>query len=106
MTLDDVAGELALWNAALTLLIDDARQHLAGKRDPEGTYRAACLDVMTAGPMTQRVARFCLLDPEHIRAQFRRHVAMHAAACKPGEVQQPGSVKTGSRGRRRYQAMG
>ena len=106
MSSEDVAAELALWAAVLALLIDDARQHLAGKRDPDGTYRAACLDVMTAGPMTQQVARFCLLDPEHIREQFRRHVAMHAAACKSDEVQQPTNVKTGSRGRKRYRVRG
>lgn len=80
MTPDDVAGELALRNAVLALLLDDARAHLAGRPDPSGIYRAACLDVLNAGPMTHHVARFCLLDPEHVRAQFRRYAAGFAVA--------------------------
>lgn len=98
MTLDDVGGELALWNAVLALLLDDARAHLAGKADPSGIYRAACLDLLNAGPMTRHVARFCLLDPEHVRAQFRRYAAGFAVAGGSHEgVSLPVRHETGRR---------
>lgn len=102
MTPEDVAAELALWAAVLAQLLEDARAHLSGRRDPEGIYRAACLDVLEAGPMTRRVAHFCLLDPDLVRDQFRRYAAGFAAAVESrNRVSLPVRSETGRRRRRR-----
>jgi len=71
MHLADLEAELALWNAALALLIEDAKDFMHRGRDKSGHREAAYRDLTEGGPMTQHLARFCVLDAEDIALQFR-----------------------------------
>lgn len=66
-----------LWGAALNLLINDARDFLAGRPDPEGIKQEAYRDLARCGPATRRLARFCLLDADAIARQFQKECESH-----------------------------
>lgn len=67
----ELHAALALWNAALALLIEDAKDYVHRGPDRAGYRAAAYQDLTEGGPMTGRVARFCCLDPDEITRQFR-----------------------------------
>lgn len=71
MNLANFAPELALWNAALGLLLEDAKDYLRRGPDKDGHRHAAYSDLMRTGPMTSHIARFCALDASEISDQFQ-----------------------------------
>lgn len=71
----NLSPELAMWRAALNLLIKDAHDYLCRGADEDGHRKAAYDDLMRCGPMTCRLARFCLLDPVFVADLFRRLIS-------------------------------
>lgn len=68
-------GEQALWVAALTLLIEDARGYAQGKRawsTPPETAEQAYQDVLSVGPMLTRLCEFTGHDAVWVSEAFRR----------------------------------
>ena len=68
----DVQPELDLWNAALSLLIEDGRGFVTRGARKSGQGLNAYQDLMRCGPMTCTLARFCNLDLEDVTGAFRR----------------------------------
>lgn len=67
----DLLPLVSLWNAVLMLVIDDARDFVRKGPGKDGSRAAAYDDLMSLGPMTQHLARFCIVTPEFIGEQFR-----------------------------------
>lgn len=66
---DDCEQELNLWNAALSLLLEDAADYLRRGDDKRGMRSSAFHDVTNCGPMLRYVCSFARIDPD-----FARHV--------------------------------
>ena len=64
----------SLWAAALQLLFADALEYATRGDDRAGERSAAYLDLLRAGPMTQRLCRPVGLDPRDVSAIFRRRL--------------------------------
>ena len=62
-SLDDVAAYLALWNAAASLFVEDAVLYVTQGPGPDKSRRQAYRDLREIGPITRRLAAFCLVDP-------------------------------------------
>lgn len=71
---DCCSGERALWCAALTLLLDDARRyHAHGTESPSatpGTGRRALRDVLERGPMVRHLCAMADIEPEWLCWRF------------------------------------
>ena len=64
--------ELALWVAALVLLLEDATDYLRRGDDKRGIRGAAYRDVMQAGPMLLHVCGMARVDPHLAREWWQR----------------------------------
>lgn len=64
--------ELALWSAALVLLLEDATDYLRRGDDKRGIRGAAYRDVMQAGPMLLHVCGMARVDPHLAREWWQR----------------------------------
>jgi hypothetical protein len=68
--------EHALWCAALSLFLDDARRYHQGKVDtfgaPPGTGRRALSDALDSGPMLRHLCEMADQEPEWVSEQFAR----------------------------------
>lgn len=94
----DVQPELDLWNAALSLLIEDGRGYVTRGARAGGQGLNAYLDLMRCGPMTCTLARFCNLDPDDVTEAFGRWVESNNGAGKREGLQRlPGSGGVGDR---------
>jgi len=65
-------AELALWVAALVLLLEDASDYLRRGDDKRGIRGAAYRDVMQAGPMLLHVCGMARVDPHLAREWWQR----------------------------------
>ena len=61
---ENVEPELALWSAALVLLLEDATDYLRRGDDKQGIRGAAYRDVMQAGPMLRHLCAHARVDPD------------------------------------------
>ncbi len=61
---ENVEAELALWVAALVLLLEDATDYLRRGDDKRGTRGAAYRDLMTTGPMLRHLCAHARVDPD------------------------------------------
>ena len=68
--------ELALWSAALVLLLEDATDYLRRGDDKQGIRGAAYRDVMQAGPMLRHLCAHARVDP-HLAVEWWQRRARH-----------------------------
>lgn len=71
-------AELALWVAALVLLLEDATDYLRRGDDKRGIRGAAYRDVMQAGPMLLHVCGMARVDPRLAREWWQRSLRQAA----------------------------
>ncbi|HRQ59675.1 MAG TPA: hypothetical protein PLN31_19835 [Azoarcus taiwanensis] len=64
--------ELALWVAALALLLEDATDYLRRGDDKQGIRGAAYRDLMQAGPMLRHLCAHARVDPHLAREWWQR----------------------------------
>lgn len=71
---DHGSPELALWCAALALMLSDARIYHRTERDPAGaipgTGKRALRDVLECGPMLRRLCEMADQEPEWVSRRF------------------------------------
>lgn len=71
---DHGSPELALWFAALGLLLDDARRYHRIGKDPIGAIpgagKRALRDVLECGPMLRRLCEFADVDAAWVCERF------------------------------------
>lgn len=79
----DLQPELDLWNAALSLLIEDGKGFVTRGAGTGGERLNAYRDLLGCGPMTCTLAHFCVLDPGEISEAFRRWVEANSSNGKP-----------------------
>jgi hypothetical protein len=70
--------ELALWSAALVLLLEDATDYLRRGDDKRGTRGAAYRDLMTTGPMLRHLCAHARVDPHLAREWWQRSLRQAA----------------------------
>lgn len=74
---EDIGPYVALWHAAVNLLIADAAacsKKLKAAKAPTFKESEAYRDIIDLGPITRYFARFCLVDPVLIREMFNQMV--------------------------------
>ena len=64
--------ELALWAAALVLLLEDATDFVRRGDDKQGIRGAAYRDLMTTGPMLRHLCAHARVDPHLAREWWQR----------------------------------
>ena len=69
---ENVEPELALWSAALVLLLEDATDYLRRGDDKLGVRSAAHRDVVQAGPMLRHLCAHARVDPHLAREWWQR----------------------------------
>lgn len=70
--------ELALWVAALVLLLEDANDYLRRGDDKRGIRGAAYRDLMTTGPMLRHLCAHARVDP-HLAVEWWQRSLRQAA---------------------------
>ena len=70
--------ELALWSAALVLLLEDATDYLRRGDDKRGIRGAAYRDLMTTGPMLRHLCAHARVDP-HLAVEWWQRKMRQAA---------------------------
>lgn len=69
-TSEEVESYLALWNAVLALMIEDAIDYVRLGPGKTNDRMTAHDDLMRCGVMTRRLARFCCVDPKYVTTLF------------------------------------
>ena len=75
---ENVEPELALWVAALVLLMEDASDYLRRGDDKRGIRGAAYRDVMQAGEMLRHLCAHARVDP-HLAVEWWQRKMRQAA---------------------------
>ena len=70
--------ELALWSAALVLLLEDATDYLRRGDDKRGIRSAAHRDVVAIGPMLRHLCAHARVDP-HLAVEWWQRKMRQAA---------------------------
>lgn len=70
----EVEPELALWGAALALLLQDAFDYLKKGNDSDGYRGRAYAEVTHGGPALRRLCGFACVDPELAREVWLRRL--------------------------------
>lgn len=71
----DLMPYFDLWFAVLALMIEDGRDYVRLGESSAGHRRPAYEDLMTGGPQTRRLAKYCCVDPEYVTRAFKRYIA-------------------------------
>ena len=75
---ENVEPELALWSAALVLLLEDATDYLRRGDDRRGIRGAAYRDVTTTGEMLRHLCAHARVDPHLAREWWQRKMRQAA----------------------------